>query len=337
MVIWKKIPGYAYEVSDLGNVRNSVSLKILKPYTTQGKYASVQLWKNKKQRTFRIHRLVAELYIPNPSQKRYVNHINGNKWDNSIKNLEWTTQSEQNLHAYKIGKSVRNGGQRKIGQYDKEGNLINIYSSTKQAAQKTKVNRSGINYCCLGRYKTSGGYIWKYLDVNEENKEGEIWRPIWLWIGPKNEPDLKLQMTNSTVSNYGRVKNNKGVLLKQSKRGKYLRVYIEGKSISVHRLVAQAFIERKQNKLLVDHIDNNVLNNKVTNLRWVTPTENMNNKNSQTWCKKVAKYTLKDVFIKEYRSIKEAALENNTDASCITKCCKGKVKTSKGFIWKYSS
>lgn len=111
--IWKDVQGYEgqYKVSNLGRVKSlkrklgsgrSVSEKILNSSSkkkTQDGYLMVAL----AGRTFRVNRLVATAFIPNPDNKPVVNHIDGNKENNKADNLEWTTISENMLHAYRCG------------------------------------------------------------------------------------------------------------------------------------------------------------------------------------------------------------------------------------------
>lgn len=90
-----------YYITKDGNVyRNN---KRLKPLTQGRKYPYVSLYLNKVEFKFSIHRLVGEVYLPNPDNKKQINHINGNKTDNRLENLEWVNQSENQLHAYKHG------------------------------------------------------------------------------------------------------------------------------------------------------------------------------------------------------------------------------------------
>lgn len=98
---WKDIPGYenTYQVSNLGRVRSlkyrkTNKTKILKISFFRTGYARVNLQKDKQSVSKLVHRLVAEAFIPNPDNKPEVNHINGDKSDNNIKNLEWMTSSE---------------------------------------------------------------------------------------------------------------------------------------------------------------------------------------------------------------------------------------------------
>lgn len=108
--IWKDIPGYEgiYQVSNSGLVRRiSISrggrIKFIRPTKNPGGYIDVSLYKNSKRTHFRVHRLVASLFVENPNNLKEVNHKNGIKTHNHFTNLEWVTHSENNLHAFRIG------------------------------------------------------------------------------------------------------------------------------------------------------------------------------------------------------------------------------------------
>lgn len=107
--VWKSIKGYEglYEVSNLGKVRSTQ--KTLKPTEHNGKqsYLYVTLSKNGVTHKFFVHRLVADAFIVNPENKKQVNHIDGNPQNNHVGNLEWVTNAENTLHAYKIGLNKR--------------------------------------------------------------------------------------------------------------------------------------------------------------------------------------------------------------------------------------
>lgn len=109
--IWKDIQDYEgrYQVSNLGRVKSierldsigrHVSEKILKPTLEEWGYYCVILYKESKKRYYQIHRLVAQAFIPNHQNKPQVNHIDGNKINNHVENLEWVTGSENVQHAY---------------------------------------------------------------------------------------------------------------------------------------------------------------------------------------------------------------------------------------------
>lgn len=115
---------------------------------------------NYPSKKYYVHRLVAETYIPNPNNYSQVNHKDLNKHNNNMDNLEWCSEIMNMKH------NAENKPQfsRKIEQYDKSNKLLNDYSSIKEASDKTGLDMTSIIHCCSGRYKTSGGFIWKYVN-----------------------------------------------------------------------------------------------------------------------------------------------------------------------------
>jgi hypothetical protein len=121
-----------------------------------------------------VHRLVALTFIPNPKNKRCVNHINGIKTDNRVENLEWNTNSENNQHAYtflnKIGSYSGKTNElhpqsKKVFQYDLQGNFIKEFPSASEAGRQLKLSYNSICEVCRGnRAKTCGGFIWSYKE-----------------------------------------------------------------------------------------------------------------------------------------------------------------------------
>ena len=102
--IWKPIENYEqYSISNLGNVYSSKRNRILKPTNTTKGYVQVHLSKNGNVVNAPIHRLVAKAFIANPFNKPQVNHIDGDKHNNRVENLEWRTNSENQKHAIKLG------------------------------------------------------------------------------------------------------------------------------------------------------------------------------------------------------------------------------------------
>lgn len=180
--IWKDIEGYEgkYMISSCGNVK-SINYhgghreKILMPNMNTG-YPYVVLCKEGKIKHMAIHRLVAKAFVPNPLMKPQVNHIDGNKRNNSFENLEWVTQLENNLHAYRVLKKHpmrgykydKNKNSKKVKQFliSEEGYTYHIatYANAEVAAMINHLNMGGIRSCCRNDegYKEVGGYFWEY-------------------------------------------------------------------------------------------------------------------------------------------------------------------------------
>ena len=99
---WRAVSVFTnYEVSSVGRVRNSKTGRVLKPSDNGSGYMQVVLAKNGSTKTFKVHRLVAETFIENPLGKRCVDHIDGNRRNNTIENLRWASDSENQMNAIK--------------------------------------------------------------------------------------------------------------------------------------------------------------------------------------------------------------------------------------------
>ena len=184
---WRDIKNYegVYQISSLGRIRSLdryvddkgykrfVKGKILKPSKHKNDYEYVVLYDRKHKL---VHQLVAKNFIPNPENKRTVNHINGDKSDNRVINLEWCTHKENINKAWEIGlyqiseKQRENGRKRgknnckKVIQMDKQNNVLKIWDSITEASKTLNISLNAISQCAKGQkhYKSAGGYIWKY-------------------------------------------------------------------------------------------------------------------------------------------------------------------------------
>lgn len=151
-----------YSVSTEGEVRKDSSNYVL-CHSLQQDYHHVTLNIQGKQKRMRVHRLVAEAFIPNPDNKPYVNHIDGNKGNNNVNNLEWVTPSENIQHAVAIG-LFKSGVARAVIQYDLKGNEMMTFESASEAARQTGSSQSHITQCCKRQRETDHDYQWRYAD-----------------------------------------------------------------------------------------------------------------------------------------------------------------------------
>jgi hypothetical protein len=147
-----------YYVSSLGRFKNKkgVIMKEYKPHHSGYIYLRVNTQK------YALHRLIAQTFIPNLENKPFVNHIDGNKINNSVKNLEWVTCNENNLHNHKIG--LNKGHKRQIIQYDLEMNEIKKFYTIKNASKELNISLSCIKDVLKEKQKSTKGFIFKYLD-----------------------------------------------------------------------------------------------------------------------------------------------------------------------------
>lgn len=168
-LVWKDIIGYEgkYQVNNYGQVKSLKSGRILKQYLNKYGYYQVTLSKDNKAKLYRVHRLVAMSFLKSINNKTQVNHINGNKKDNRLENLEWCNSSENLKHAYKNGlqkpkKGKDNVLSKKTYQYDTNLNLIKEWDSVADIVRELNITKQQISACCLGKTKTTRGFIFTY-------------------------------------------------------------------------------------------------------------------------------------------------------------------------------
>ena len=178
--VWKDIKGFEgiYKVSNYGRIKSIIRYKrMMKTALDKSGYLKICLTDSKhKKHTIKIHRIVAENFIPNTENKEQVNHIDGNKENNRVDNLEWCTQSENMKHAFRNGLILREKGKghhraRAVKQYSIDGEFIRDWDCIEDIGRELGIHTKNMARCCKGESRTLGGYIWRYA---EEGIEDEI-------------------------------------------------------------------------------------------------------------------------------------------------------------------
>lgn len=157
--VWKVINEFPkYSVSDDGRVRNNKTGKILSPCADTNGYLSVGLYRDGKRSTKRIHRLVAEAFIPNPLNLHDINHRDGNKSNNDKSNLEYCTRSYNMLHSSRtLGKKPRKPIKNPIVCVESK----EVYENIEAAAKAVGRSSMAIRKCLNGQTKTAAGKHWR--------------------------------------------------------------------------------------------------------------------------------------------------------------------------------
>lgn len=171
--IWKFVPGYdgLYMVSNLGRVKslnyNHIGKeKVLKPFTAVKGYYRVRLSKNGKITSYQVHRLVWEAFNGPIPEGMQVNHINEDKTDNSLTNLNLMTCKDNINWGTGIRRSAKSKS-KMVEQYTLDGEHIMTWFSVNGIQKELGhlgFDESAISACCLGKRKTHKGYIWKYAE-----------------------------------------------------------------------------------------------------------------------------------------------------------------------------
>lgn len=334
---WKNIIEYSsYSCSNHGNIRNDETGRILNPKPNIAGYVCMRLKNNMgTKKNIRVHRIIAQTWIDNPTNLLTVNHKNKIRHDNRIDNLEWMSYSDQNKHRSKFKKQKRTNNNKGVWQCNKNTNeKIKYFETIKNASENVTENKNGfknISSCARGKTKSAYGFKWVYNNISyDPNNKHEKWK---LYQTRKNN--------NYFISNLGRIRNNMRILKPNIHRSGYRTITIN-KTCIIHRIVAKLFVDNPNNYNVVNHIDGNKLNNNSNNLEWCTTKHNVMKAikiGLRKNVKKVIHYNAKGCIMGVYNSCADASRKLNVNPSSINKCCKGNLKTcgKNKYMFKYLS
>lgn len=330
--IWKKIyiddELSIYDISNYGKVRNRKTLQI-RSSTSHTGYKSCTLVHKDKNINQLVHRLVAKTFIPNNTDKKYVNHIDGDKLNNHVSNLEWVTSIE-NKHIHK------NVNQKSVNVPIIRWN-IDKTNPVRYESVSTALKEYGsyVSLCLSGQAKQAYGYIWTYenpIDKTEIDLTG--YKQI------DGYPNFLISIDGKV---YNKSKNN---FLLPKKTDSYMSVVLNKKQFCLHRLLAIHFLDKPENyneKRIVNHKDGNKLNNNIDNLEWIFASDNMHHtyesgaRNTKIIIQKDLDGNLIQEHLNAINASKMLNLGRNVNSQ-ILRACKNKEKSIVfGYRWEYKS
>ena len=210
--IWKDVHGYEgyYQVSNLGNVKSltrtiqrvhngtgdlNLNGRLLSQRTTGNRYKSVILSKFGTKKGKLVHRLVAEAFIPIPSNYPIVNHKDENKSNNNVFNLEWC-DNVYNSNYGTVGDKISVAKSTPVIQYSLNGDIVNVYRNARVAAQLNNFNHNCIYKCCYNKLHSYMGYVWRFKN------DDFSYNP-----SPEISPVIKINENNHVVKKYNSIRD----------------------------------------------------------------------------------------------------------------------------------
>ena len=169
----KYIKGFdeRYIAKDNGEIFDNKYNRPVCQWTDNVGYKQCILFKNGKRNYKRVHRIIAETLLPNPLNQKQINHINGNKKDNRLENLEWIDNSKNTQHAYDNNLYKFKKRAYPINVYDLEGVFIKQFPSIRQTAEQLNLNRKTISAILNKEKANNYPYIFEYADESVETIE----------------------------------------------------------------------------------------------------------------------------------------------------------------------
>jgi len=312
--VWKVIPDYPlYLVSNFGRIKYSIRKKNLITRITDGNltvhgYKTFIITNKNGNKLINIHRIVAEIFIPNPLNKEYVNHEDGNKTNNHVNNLSWVTPAENVQHAHDTG---LNSGKKKIYQLNENNEIIQLWNSLTDAANHLKIDKRRISHCLTKKAKTAAGFFWIYKDDYDENNKivkYECKKPKLNQIDIETNQIIKSWDSMADAARHFSNLNNTDYKLTLSNMSQCIRKNIK---------TSQGYKWKYENdNTVIEEIKKPKINQIDVETKQII----------RTW----------DSLQEAGKYIAELNGKNlKTMIKGITKCTSGHSKTSYGYIWKY--
>lgn len=210
--IWRTINEFPnYEVSNLGNVRNKKTKRVLKPTKNNNGYLCVSLYRSGIKKNHYIHRLVAEAYLDNLNNYNEVSHLDETRDNNCVNNLAWVSYSEnRNMPKYKERMSKANTNNPKTSRPVRCLETKALYASVREAERQTGIVHQNISACCRGKQKTTGKLHWMYEEDYQDMIVAELLEKTFLNEENESETDGSELVTvcGALLNEYLQTKNN---------------------------------------------------------------------------------------------------------------------------------
>lgn len=315
----------SYEVSSLGRIRSKSTGEVRKLQNKHGHWR-VNLIQKGKTTGVTVGKEVLSTFHRPPMGVEFTRHIDGDCLDNNLNNLEWT---EDIVH-----RTAEVVSSRTVSCVNLKTGNTTEYDSALQLAEALGVKRSEIYDSMRVRVSKLDDYEISYATPTPA-ADAEIGTADYGGQVIFASSDGFIRDQNSPVWKEGRVEQGrdyKRVTFQFDQDGNFK----ESSHFDVHRVVARAFYGPPPPHMIVDHIDEDKLNNHLGNLQYITRSENQK-KTQQTppGEKKTYKYTTRGEFIREFKSASEAARSEHGVVSGVTTCCKGERLSYKNFEWSY--